>query len=219
MASYRRYGNRSLAGYDLLVGLIRLIVFLVTKHQGRIFLGASLLIGGIIYGVTSHTIVYSQAPQGHYHVYNMDSGAYYIRQEGTSTYYIINNMSNFTPYFDPNTFDQDKYFTALTYQSDAPQNISFDTRDENDIPIGHESGTGYPIVHIALGDRPSHTLASYGTAEYNQHPSGFYENRWLGGSPYIGAGLLVLLFTFVLRAITGRIAARKIAADAIEQNV
>jgi hypothetical protein len=191
----------------------------VTKHQGRIVLGASLLIGGIIYGVTSHNIVYSQAPQGRYRVHEMDNGAYYIQPDGTHTYYIINRMSDFIPFFDPNTFDQNKYFTALTYQSDSPQNISFDTHDDNDIPIGHESGTGYPLVHIALGDTPHHTRASYSTAEYNQHPSGFYENRWLGSAPYIGVGLLVLLFTFVLQAITGHIAARKAATGVTDQKI
>lgn len=185
--------------------LARLVIFLLATHVGRIIAGSALIVAGTIYGLTSHTVVYQQAPLGSYQVVTIYDGAYYLQQNGSSTYYIV-NLEGFTPSMQdaPFTVGGYSYLSSLAYKSDSASNVTITLADGS-----RASGPAYTVAQLAIagtGGQPAQTFTS---ADYSQHPRGYYDSHWQVGAVLIGIGILFLLFTFLAPLIADTITGKR----------
>ncbi|MBV9227970.1 MAG: hypothetical protein JOZ18_01560 [Chloroflexi bacterium] len=177
----------------LVVALVRPILFFLTSLAWRIIIGTLLIVGGIIYGINSHQVTYRQAPLGQYEILFADDGTYYLHLQGNQTYYII-KLADFTQMPDATALNSDQGFTSLIYQT-IPEQASITLNGT------HVSVTGYELVQFAVPATYQHPAESFATTEYEQHPQGFYDNRWVGAGILWGVALLFLAFSFLLRRI------------------
>jgi hypothetical protein len=96
---------------------------------------------------------------------------------------------------DATVFNSDQGFTSLIYQSIPEQaQITLDGKT-------HVSVTGYQLVQLAVPATDQHAAESFATSEYEQHPDGFYDNRWLGAGIIWGIALLFLAFSSLMPRI------------------
>lgn len=150
-------------------------------------------------------VVYQQAPQGSYQVVTLYDGAYYLQQNGSSTYYLV-NIEGFTPSIQDGTFnlDSSNYLSSLAYKSDSATNVSITLDDGS-----HASGTGYTVVQFTFAGTGGQATQAFTATEYSQHPHGYYDNRWQVGAVFIGLGIFFLLFTFLAPLIADSITGKR----------
>ncbi|MBV9228147.1 MAG: hypothetical protein JOZ18_02450, partial [Chloroflexi bacterium] len=176
------------------MGLIRLAIYMLTRHVGRIIAGALLLVFGLIIGVTSHNVGYQHLTKGSgpFDVHVLDNGDIYIQDTASQTFYIVHE-ADFTPTVDTNTFPSKSSFTSLIYDNDS-QSVDVKLTNGNQL-----SGTGYAVEQFAFVDTNGQNEKSFSTSNYQQNPNGFYQNNWPGGGTVAGAGALLLLLTFLMK--------------------
>jgi hypothetical protein len=85
--------------------VIRLLILLLTRRWGLIIVGTLLLIGGLVYGATSHQVAYQSVGKGTVaHFLSGDNQVGYLEMDGNSALYVLNE-GDFTPVIDGiNTF-------------------------------------------------------------------------------------------------------------------
>lgn len=163
--------------------LIRLAILLVTRRWGLIVIGVICLIGGLFYGVLSHTVTYQRTGPAHiaHYLAGSSSNDGYLQLDNGSTLYIV-HQGDFSPSIDGlNTF-KDGDTLSIVYRTDDTTSI-----DETSTIGTHLNGDAYTVVQIADSD----TNAVYTTNTYNQNPTGFYQNNWGGGIALFLLGALI----------------------------
>ena len=187
---------RGLATARLAVALIRLFIFLVATHAGRIITAILLIIGGLIYGLTSHNVVYKQANDTQYRLFVLNNGYDYFQVKGTDVYYYFDTV-DLNPYPAPammlNTAGL--HPVTLLYKDD-PEKLDVHLDDGRML-----YGTSYKVEQVVLADGDGKNLGTYVTSEYQQHGTSYYENHWQVGGGVAGAGILVLLVSFLIARI------------------
>jgi len=180
--------------------LIRLGILVLRRPWGRIALGTLLVIGGIIYGTTSHQVSYQESKeQGKYEILVSQDNAneYYIHFEGSDTYYIVHG-GDFSPHVNSDVFNKGGNLTALTYKSDSE---SIDAKKTDGTKL---TGTGYNVELFGLADNNGQNERTFKNEEYIQHPGGFYDNRWPVGGAVAALGLLLIgLLFYLARKVRG----------------
>jgi hypothetical protein len=68
--------------------MVRLAILLLSRRWGLIIVGVLLVIGGVIWGLTSHQVSYQSSQQGaNYHLATgTQSGNLYVNADGSSDY-------------------------------------------------------------------------------------------------------------------------------------
>ncbi|HEY1348619.1 MAG TPA: hypothetical protein VGF67_03220 [Ktedonobacteraceae bacterium] len=130
----------------------------------------ALIIGGLFYGLGSHTVAY-QSPQGKDFVpYFVSSGITYLQVHGSSTYYVINEND-----FSPSLNLQDAFANNQSFSFVARSNS-----DDLDVTFTdgiHLQGKSYQVVNLTFFAHNG-TTTQFATSEFKQNPRGYYENHW-----------------------------------------
>lgn len=187
--------------------LIRLAIILVTRRWGLIVIGVVCIIGGLFYGVLSHSVSYQRTGPAHIAHYIADSSSNngYLQLDNGSTLYIV-PQNDFSPSINGiNTF-KDGSTLSIVYRTDDTTSIDVSST------IGtHLHGDAYTVVQIADSD----TNAVYTTDTYNQNPTGFYQNNWGGGIALFLLGAIIAGLAFFwprIQAKRGKGAATNVVA-------
>jgi hypothetical protein len=174
-----------------MIGLIRLLIFMLTRRWGLIVLGVLLLIVGLVVGAGSHQVSYQTIDHGTFQRYSKDDGTEYLQLENTSTFYIIND-SDFSPTFNGDTVFQNSPSFILVAHKDS-QSVDEQTTDGTQV-----SGNGYQVEAITVLNNNGQTAQQYTTSTYRQNPNGYYENDWPGGLLLAFVGLVLGSLAVVL---------------------
>ena len=176
--------------------MVRLAIFVLTRRWGLIIVGAALIIGGLIWGLTSHQVSYVQFNNVSANAYDIGvgetSGNVYINQHGSDDYYA--------------GFKSD--FSVPQDEIDNTASFSFVARTDTSsldpalhAPDGKTINDAHKIEKLVLFDQNGKMLGTFTTAEYNANPNGFSDNEWIKSIWLIlvglilgGAALLVPLF-------------------------
>lgn len=173
--------------------MIRLAILLLTRRWGLIIIGAALLIGGLIYGTRSHPVTYQSVGQGTVAHFLAGDSIGYLEMNGSSTLYVLNE-NDFTPTLNGiNTFS-DGDTISFVYRTDDTTDI-----DQTSTIGTHLSGPAYTVVELTTYSDAGQKV--YNTSDYSQHPSGTYQNNWLGGGTLAFVGLIIIALAFVLPSL------------------
>ncbi|GCE12556.1 hypothetical protein [Tengunoibacter tsumagoiensis] len=175
--------------------IFRLFIFIFGTQAGRITTGVLLIIGGMIYGITSHQIVYRHIT-GNFKIHVLDDGNDYFEDLNaqTKTYYAVDS-ANFTPYPEGEILTNGVAVTSLTYVADAHYSINIELANAPSLV-----GTAYTAVQFTMESQGS-APSSYAFADYSQHPDGYYDNHWWVGGIFAGFGVLFLYAALMIHFI------------------
>ncbi len=173
--------------------MVRLAILLLTRRWGLLIIGAALLIGGLIYGASSHQVAYQNVGQGTVAHFLAGDSTGYLKMDGSETLYVINE-NDFTPTINGTDAFANGDTISFVYRTDGTTNI-----DETSTIGTHLSGPAYTIVELTVYANGSQKV--YNTSDYSQHPSGFYQNNWLGGGAIAFIGFIIFDLAFVLPLI------------------
>jgi hypothetical protein len=165
--------------------MVRLAILLLSRRWGLIIVGVLLVIGGVIWGLTSHQVSYQSSQQGaNYHLATgTQSGNLYVNADGSSDYFAA-FKGDFNPPISQSDIDNAASisFVARTDTSTLDPALNTDTGTVND---------AHKIEKIVFYDKNNQVIATYTTAEYNANPNGFYDNEWLKSIWLVLVGLLL----------------------------
>lgn len=171
----------------------RIFAFFFATHVGRIIAGVVLVGVGLFYGFGSHAVVYQKDFTGRYDGFLIfKDESYYVHPYNQSNRYFVIQIATFTPLPSDLTQNQKVQIISLIYRSDAQKLDKHYDREGIQIV-----GDGYQVVAFTEIDSRG-VKQEYTTAEYREHPNGFYEDHWLVGGSLAGIGLLFFLISFVV---------------------
>jgi hypothetical protein len=177
------------------LALLRMIVFIFSTVVGRLIIGALLLIGGIVYGLGSHDIVYQWVQQqGSANIISgnaLQGEDYYYHIPGSNTYYAI-HAADFSPYPLPDTFENET--ASLQIEAGSAHSVSGTLNDGTTF-----SGTAYKVVHFVLMDTQGQHV--FTTQEYRDHPASYYTDQWLIGGTVTILGFLLIAITLIFHLL------------------
>lgn len=177
---------------------VRFLTYLLTNAAGRTALGVLLCCGGLIFGFTSSTVAYQSVTQGSGsvlvpHVNTPDDGNIYVEDLDNFTVAYVIHDADFSPPVDGSVFQDGAglALTSLVYDTTNTQQLTeqFGAANAGDL-------TGYTVKEFTLG------TTTYTTADYQANPTGAFQNNWPVGGAIAGAGLLLLLITFGIPAMS-----------------
>ena len=150
-----------------------------------IIVGVLLVIGGLIYGLSSRQTSYKSVPQGTIAHYLTSDGTGYLQMEGNAAVYVVHE-DNFTPKI--NSF-ADGDTISFVYDPGATTSV-----DVTSTLGTHLTGTAAKVVEITAVGTSSQTL--YKTPEYTADSQGYNHNQWGIGIALMIVGLLLAVGSF-----------------------
>ncbi len=170
--------------------MIRLIIVLVTRRWGLIIIGALLIIGGLIYGASSHHVSYQSVGKGTVAHFLVGDSTGYLEMDGSSALYVVNE-NDFTPTIDgTNTFGNGDTI-SFVYRTDDTTDI-----DQTSTIGTHLVGSGHTIIELTVISDSGQKV--FKTVDYAQNPSGFEQNNWLAGGGIAFLGFIIVGLAFVV---------------------
>ncbi|MBX5448755.1 MAG: hypothetical protein IRZ24_01695 [Thermogemmatispora sp.] len=176
---------------NLTLALLRLLWFLLSTRVGNLLAAAGLLVGGLLWGLTSHQVHYQAVPPiSWFRVYSSDDGYDYVQINHGQQFYVIKD-ADFSPYPGGVFLDTRPRLLSLIYESDAQQPVELNLKEGERL-----TGSGYRVVAFSLvtGSGQPYTFT---TADYRASPRGFYDDHWplatwllLAGVGFLGWALL-----------------------------
>lgn len=182
---------------------VRFVINLLANSTGRTVIGILLCLGGLIFGFTSGYTPYQSLSQASMqllvpHVNTPDDGDIYLQSlSNVGANYVIHD-ADFSPPVSASTFQNGAGITSLLYDSVNTQSIQMQFSSNYGSSAPMDGGTGYTVEQFTLNG------TTYSTAAYLASPSGVYQNHWLPGGGIAGAGLLLLVITFGIPALSKR---------------
>ncbi len=166
--------------------LIRLIL---RNHLARIIVGAILIIVGLVFGITSKQVSYTQSNDNTTYqiAIGQQSGNVYINADGSNDYFVA--------------FSSD--FKVPQSEIDTPGSLSFIARSDTSTldPALNTGGTtvndAHKIEKLVLKDKSGNVIGTFTTSEYDANPNGTSVNNWPIGIGIAALGLLILILSFV----------------------
>ncbi|HEY1354390.1 MAG TPA: hypothetical protein VGF67_32675 [Ktedonobacteraceae bacterium] len=178
--------------------MARLVIFLLTRRWGLLIVGAALIIGGVIWGMTSHQITYQTSQQGvTYHIaMGETSGNVYINPDKSSNYFVA-FKSDFTPSISQSDIDNSDTidFVARTDTSSLDPALQTGGTTIND---------AHKIEKLIFYDQNGHIQQTFTTAEYQANPNGFNDNEWMKAIWLIIAGAIIAAAALIVPMLTKR---------------
>ena len=154
-------------------------------------LGLVIAFGGFIFGLTSHQVSFSLVPHISIKPYFIQGGTDYFQQEGTSTYYILNEK-NLAPSFQRANFFKDGASFDIVASSES--HSLNEVLDDG----ARIQGDGYPIEQITFYDANGQITSLYATSDYIQHPNGYFIDHWFWGRLLIYAGIAIAALSLLV---------------------
>jgi len=174
--------------------VVRLAIILLTRRWGLIAIGLILIIAGLIYGLSSHSVSYITVKQETIAHILSGGGTGYLQLQSDSQLYII-HQSDFTPAIDDSTFTDGDVITFV-YRPDQTTSI-----DETATNSGaHLKGDAFTVEQITATDSNGNQQ-TFTNSEYSQNPGGFYDSNWLPGGLLLLAGLIIGGAAFVMPVV------------------
>ncbi|GER84072.1 hypothetical protein KTAU_27090 [Thermogemmatispora aurantia] len=191
---------------NLMLALLRLLWFLISTRVGNLLAAAGLLIGGLLWGMTSHQVHFQNAPTiAWFQDYSSDEGYDYVQINHSQQFYVIKD-ADFSPYPGGVFTDTQPRLLSLVYESDAQQPVELNLQNGERL-----TGSGYRVVAFSLVTRDGQPY-TFTTADYRAYPRGFYDDHWplatwllLIGFAFLAWGLLGPLVLDLLLLRRGRI--------------
>lgn len=178
--------------------LARISILLLRTHAGRLLVGSLLVLGGIIYGLSSHHVNYVSVPQGSYQVTAMTDGTYGFSLDGTDTYYLV-HPADFSPVPDDTVFKNTDGIGDIIYKDEDPQ--SFVMHHDDGTQVNSQELTVVSFILTSSKDQKEYRFT---TSDYLTHPDGFDDNRWPVGALVAALGLGLLGFFLMWPSMRAR---------------
>lgn len=178
-------------------GCVGMLFFLVTRIWGWAIIGIILLLGGLIWGLTSRQVSYFQGGQGQYKAFvSDDNGFIYLEQVGASNYYVM-HIPDYSPFADPTTIQ-----SAVVGHGRISFIASTASVGANILLDGVTVYTAHPIERITFTDSNGQNAVTYTNAEYSGNPNGYVINNWPYAIPLIviGAICAAIMLFLIFRA-------------------
>jgi hypothetical protein len=159
---------------------------LLTNRWGLLIVGAVLLIGGLVWGLSSHQVSYIQINNASPDAYGLgtgeSSGNLYINAKGSDDYYV-----GFASDFQVSSDDLSK---TASFSIIARNDTS-----ELDPPLNADDGStisdAHKIEQLVLKDQNGNVINTFTTSEFLANPNGLDENNWLKAIWLVLLGLIV----------------------------
>jgi len=164
--------------------MARLVILLLTRRWGLLIVGAALIIGGVIWGITSHQISYVQIhgdPSTYDFGTGQTSGNTYINLHGSNDYYVAFASDFSVPKSDIDNFAS---FTMFARDDTSTLDPALST-SSGDVNSAHK------IEKLVLFKSDGSTLDTFTTAEYQANPNGFNDNEWLKSIWLVILGVII----------------------------
>ena len=171
--------------------MVRLVILLLTRRWGLILVAAGLVIGGLVWGLSSHQVNYISSDD--HTTYRLasgeQSGNLYVHPDGSDNYYVA--------------FASD--FAVAKSDIDNSTSISFIARADTssldpalNAPDGTTINYAHKIEQLVFYNNSGSVINTYTTSEYKSSPNGFSINNWLYSVWLIigGAVLLVVVLLY-----------------------
>jgi hypothetical protein len=164
--------------------MVRLAILLLSRRWGLIIVGAALIVGGLIWGMTSHQVSYAQINGNSSYDFSTGetSGNTYIVQHGSDDYYVAFASDFSVPDSD---VSNSASFTMIARTDTSSLDPALNAPDGKTINDAHK------IEKLTFFKQDGSTLATFTTAEYNANPNGFSDNEWGKSIWLIIVGLLI----------------------------
>lgn len=178
-----------------------LLIFLLSKKNGRIVLGGILLIGGSLLSMASHgPRSYQHMDQGTLshlfpHVNTPDDGEIYLMDLDHPLIFFVIQEADFSPYVNVSIFQWNSRITSLVFDTSNILSIS-----ASDVPgdSGAAVGTGYVVKQFTLPDMAEQNV-TFTTSDYQANPNGPLQTTWLIGIGLAVIGALLMLLSLVYK--------------------
>ena len=165
-----------------------LVIYLLSKRWSWIIIGALMIIGGVLWGRTSHQINYTQI-NGSASYYDIGtgetSGNTYFNASGSDDYYVA--------FADDFSVPQSDLKNAISFTIIARTDTSTLNRTLS-IVHGYKRSyvsSAHKIEKLVLYGRSGSILASFTTEEYKANPGGVNDNEWIKAIWLIIAGVII----------------------------
>lgn len=177
---------------NLMLALLRLLWFLLSTRVGNLLAAAGLLVGGLLWGLTSHQVHFQSAPPiTWFQDYSSDDGYDYVQINHGRQFYVIKD-ADFSPYPGGVFLDTRPRLLSLIYESDAQQPVELNLESGERL-----TGSGYRVVAFSLVTDTGQPY-TFTTPDYRAYPQGFYDDHWP-----LATGLLLVGFAFLAWALLG----------------
>jgi hypothetical protein len=171
-------------------------MFLLTRRWGLFILGILLLLGGTIWGLTSHQVTYQTSQQGvTYHIaIGETSGNVYINPDSSSDYFVA-FKSDFNPPISQNDIDSSNTidFVARTDTNSLDPALKTNGTTIND---------AHKIEKLIFYDKNGNVQQTFTTAEYKASPNGFNDNEWIKAIWLVIVGFILAGAALVVPMVT-----------------
>ncbi len=165
--------------------MARLVILLLTRRWGLLIVGLALIIGGVVWGMTSHQVTYQNSKQGvTYHIaIGETSGNVYINADGSSDYFVA-FKNDFNPQISQSDIDNSDTleFVARTDTSSLDPALNANGTTIND---------AHKIEKLVFFDKNGNVQKTFTTTEYQANPNGFNDNEWLKAIWLVIAGVII----------------------------
>jgi len=172
--------------------MARLIILLLTRRWGLLIVGVALIIGGVVWGMTSHQVTYQTSKQDvTYHIaIGETSGNVYINPDGSSDYFVA-FKNDFNPQITQSDIDNSDTisFVARTDTSSLDPALEVNGTTIND---------AHKIEKLVFYDKSGNVQKTFTTAEYQANPNGFNDNEWIKSIWLIIAGAILALLALIV---------------------
>lgn len=167
-----------------------------------VVLGVLLIIGGIVYGVSSKQVTYQKYKQGasgaiaHYLYDTGDDNQHrgYLEMENSQDLFIIHEQ-NFTPSIKQGDTFRDGDVISFIYDPATTSTIDVESS------LSHLKGDASEVVEITMFDQNG-GQTEFTSTSYRSNHQGYYKNNWPTGLGVLGFGVVLTLlstFAFVRR--------------------
>lgn len=165
---------------------------LLRRPWGWLIVGIALVIGGLIWGLTSHQVSYQNSQQnGSYHIaMGSSTGNVYISLDGTSDYYVALS-GDFSPAITQSDIDNSQSLSFVARTDTTSVDATF---NGTDISEAHE------IEKLVFYDKNGNVQETFTTSEYLANPNGFSDNEWLKAIWLVLGGLVVAILSIIFMA-------------------
>lgn len=178
--------------------MARLIILLLTRRWGLLIVGAALIIGGVVWGMTSHQVSYQTSHQGvTYHIaIGETSGNVYINADGSSDYFVA-FKNDFNPQITQSDIDNSNtlQFVARTDTSSLDPALNANGTTIND---------AHKIEKLVFYDKNGNVQQTFTTAEYQANPNGFNDNEWIKSIWLVILGVIIAGAALIVPMVTKR---------------
>lgn len=159
---------------------------LLRQRWGLLVVGIIMVLGGLIWGLSSHQVTYQTSQQNASYSVAMGktSGNVYIHADGSSDYFSAFN-GDFSPPITQSDIDNSAAITFVARTDTSTLNPALNAPDGSTVNDAHK------VEKLVFYDKNGNVQKTFTTTEYQDNPNGFNDNEWIKAIWLVLAGLIV----------------------------